>query len=283
LIIIRVVKGVFMSYIDELFGIKEKVVILTGGGGVIASGMAESILKADARVILWDISKEALDAAKQRLGDATGKKDNIYLSVVDAFKEDSVKLAIEDAEKNFAAPDVLINAAGGNRGKSDFIKLDVATFESVVRLNLVAGLVVPTKVIAEYWMTKKIKGSIINLASMSSYIPLSGVWAYDAAKAGVLNLTMATAKEFAPYGIRVNAIAPGFFVGKQNKELLIKDDKTGELTDRGKSIVERTPFGRFGDSSELTGATLFLISDKAAGFVTGICIPVDGGYLIDNI
>ena len=272
-----------MSYIDDLFGIKEKVVILTGGGGVIASGMAEAILKADAKVLLWDITAESLDNAKKRLSDATGKGENIYTSLVDAFNEDSVKKAIEDAEKNFGTPDVLINAAGGNRGKSDFINLDVATFESVVRLNLVAGLVVPTKVLAEYWMNKKVKGSIINLASMSSYIPLSGVWAYDAAKAGVLNLTMATAKEFAPYGIRVNAIAPGFFVGKQNKELLIKDDKTGELTDRGNAIVAHTPFGRFGESSELIGATLFLISDKAAGFVTGICIPVDGGYLIHNI
>jgi NAD(P)-dependent dehydrogenase (short-subunit alcohol dehydrogenase family) len=272
-----------MSFIEDLFGIKEKTVVLTGGGGVIASGMAEAILNAGAKVILWDISKEAVDAAKARLSDATGKKDNIYLGIVDAFKEDSVKQAIEDAEKNFAAPNVLINAAGGNRGKTDFVNIDINQFESVIKLNLIAGLVVPTKVMCEYWIEKKIKGSIINMTSMSSYIPLSGVWAYDAAKAGVLNLTMATAKEFAKYGIRVNAIAPGFFVGKQNKDLLIKDDKTGELTERGKSIVQRTPFGRFGDASELTGTTLFLISDRASGFVTGVSIPVDGGYLIDNI
>ena len=118
---------------------------------------------------------------------------------------------------------------------------------------------------------------------MNSYLPLSGIWAYSAAKAGVLNLTQAASKEFAPFGIRVNAIAPGFFVGKQNKDLLIKNEATGELTDRGKSIISRTPFGRFGDVSELAGVTIFLISEQASGFITGVCVPVDGGYLIDNI
>ena len=156
------------------------------------------------------------------------------------------------------------------------------TFEFVLRLNLVAGLMVPTKVFASYWIDKKVKGAIINMASMASYIPLSGVWAYDAAKAAVLNLTQASAKEFAPHGIRVNAIAPGFFVGKQNRALLY-DESTGELTDRGKAIIARTPYGRFGETDELAGALLFLASDAAAGFVTGISLAVDGGYLVDNI
>jgi NAD(P)-dependent dehydrogenase (short-subunit alcohol dehydrogenase family) len=136
-------------------------------------------------------------------------------------------------------------------------------------------------VVASYWIEKKIKGSIINLASMTSYKPLSGVWAYNAAKAGVLNLTMAAANEFAPYGIRVNAIAPGFFLGKQNRALLV-DQKTGQYTDRGKAIIAHTPFGRFGDPWELAGATLFLASANASGFVTGVSIPVDGGYLAFN-
>ncbi len=117
---------------------------------------------------------------------------------------------------------------------------------------------------------------------MSSYIPLSGIWAYDAAKTAVVSLTMATAKEFASQGIRVNALAPGFFIGKQNRALLI-DEKTGDLTERGKKVISRTPFGRFGEASELAGALLFLASDSAAGFVTGVTIPVDGGYLVDNI
>jgi NAD(P)-dependent dehydrogenase (short-subunit alcohol dehydrogenase family) len=156
------------------------------------------------------------------------------------------------------------------------------TFRFVLQLNLVAGLMVPTKIFAAWWIERKIRGSIINITSMASYLPLSGVWAYDAAKAGVLNLTQGAAKELAPHGIRVNAIAPGFFLGKQNRALLI-DEKTGELTPRGHSIIAHTPFGRFGETAELAGALLFLASPRAAGFVTGVSLPVDGGYLINNI
>ena len=117
---------------------------------------------------------------------------------------------------------------------------------------------------------------------MASYSPLSGAWAYDAAKAGVLSLAMGAAGEFARYGIRVNAIAPGFFFGKQNRSLLV-DEKTGDYTERGKAVIHQTPFGRLGEADELVGATLFLASNKASGFVTGVSIPVDGGYLTFNI
>jgi NAD(P)-dependent dehydrogenase (short-subunit alcohol dehydrogenase family) len=151
-----------------------------------------------------------------------------------------------------------------------------------LRLNLVAGLLVPTKILAARWIERKVKGTIINIASMASYVPLSGVWGYDAAKAGVLNLTQAAAKELAPHGIRVNAIAPGFFLGKQNRALLV-DEKTGELTARGQAIIKRTPYGRFGEAAELAGALLFLASPRASGFITGVSIPVDGGFLVDNI
>ena len=132
------------------------------------------------------------------------------------------------------------------------------------------------------WIKAGTKGAVINIASMGSYVPLSGVWAYNAAKAGVLNLTMAAAKEFAPHGIRVNALAPGFFLGNQNRALLI-DSATGELTERGKKIIGHTPFGRFGEVAELSGALLFLASEAASGFVTGVTVPVDGGYLVDNV
>ena len=224
-----------------------------------------------------------LTLSKNHLDETTGLGKNIYTVIADTTNEDSILKGIQDTEKNLGKPNVLINAAGGNRGKSDFIDVDVSQFEFVLKLNLIAGLVVPTKVISKYWMENKIKGSIINMTSMSSYIPLSGVWAYNASKAAVLNLTMATAKEFAPHGIRVNAIAPGFFVGRQNKDLLIKNEKTGELTDRGNDIIRRTPFGRFGEASELAGAAIFLISDKASGFITGVSLAVDGGFLVDNI
>jgi NAD(P)-dependent dehydrogenase (short-subunit alcohol dehydrogenase family) len=272
-----------MSYLDEMFGLDGKTVVLTGGGGAIAGAFSEALLKAGAKLALWDVVQEALDAAKERLSQSTGKGANIYCEKVDTTSEAEVERAIEATEKNLAAPNVLINAAGGNRGKSAFVDTDMEQFDFVLRLNLVAGLMVPTKVMAAYWIRRKVTGSIINMASMASYVPLSGVWAYDAAKAAVMNLTMAAAKEFAPHGIRVNALAPGFFIGKQNKDLLIKNDKTGELTDRGKDVIAHTPAGRFGDVSELGGAVVFLASEAAAGFVTGITVPVDGGYLVQNI
>ena len=202
--------------------------------------------------------------------------------VTDAGDEASVAQAVSLTLASCGGLDVLVNAAGGNRGKAPFLQADLAQFEQVLRLNLVAGLVVPTKVVCRDWIARGVKGAVVNLASMGSYVPLSGVWAYNAAKAGVVNLTMATAKEFAPSGIRVNAIAPGFFVGKQNRALLI-DEKTGELTPRGRDVIARTPVGRFGEARELCGAALFLASNEAAGFVTGVCVPVDGGFLVDCI
>jgi NAD(P)-dependent dehydrogenase (short-subunit alcohol dehydrogenase family) len=271
-----------MSYITRMFGLDGKVAVLTGGGGVIAGAISAALLESGASVALWDIAQDALDEAKERLVGKEGSERVLCLTA-DATDEESVRTAIDETEKALGAPDLLVNAAGGNRGKSPFVESDKDTFEFVLKLNLVAGLMVPTKVMAAYWIEKKRPAAVINLASMASYIPLSGIWAYNAAKAGVLNLTMALAKELAAYKIRVNAIAPGFFIGKQNKDLLIKDEATGELTERGKAIIERTPFGRFGEVSELAGAALFLASEEAAGFITGVTLPVDGGYLADNI
>ncbi len=271
-----------MSYVEEMFGLKGKTVAITGGGGVLAGAMSEALLKAGANVSLWDIAKEAIDEAISRLTGSIGLKDQLDGVVVNAMERKSVEEAIQTTVRRFGSLDVLINAAGGNRGKSPFNETDMEQFEFVLKLNLIAGLMVPTQAVTEYWIKNKIKGSIINLASMASYIPLSGVWAYDAAKAAVKNLTMGAAKEFAPYGIRVNALAPGFFIGKQNRALLI-DEKTGELTDRGKAVIAHTPFGRFGEAGELSGAVLFLANNNASGFVTGITVPVDGGYLVHNI
>ena len=271
-----------MSYVEDMFGLAGKTAIITGGGGVIAGALSEALLGAGANVSLWEIQREAADAAANRLVESCRAEGRVQGVVADAFSEERVREALAETEKRFGSVDILINCAGGNRGTCRFVELDVAAFESIVRLNLIAGLVVPTKVVATNWISRKQKGCVINMCSMGSYIPLSAVWAYDAAKAAVLNLTMATAKEFAAQGIRVNALAPGFFVGKQNRALLI-DEKTGNLTLRGQSVISHTPFGRFGEAKELSGALLFLASDKAAGFVTGVSIPVDGGFLVDNI
>ncbi|MBU0926875.1 MAG: SDR family oxidoreductase [Spirochaetes bacterium] len=274
-----------MSYLDTMFSYEGKTVAITGGGGVIAGAMAEAFLRAGANVALWDIKAEFAEAAGRRLAAMPGLEGaaaRILPAEVDATSEPSVRAALEAAAASLGGPHVLVNAAGGNKGKSDFVEIDVPMFVDTLRLNLIAGLVVPTKVTAAYWIEKGVKGNIINMSSMSSYIPLSGVWAYGAAKAAVLNLTMACAKEFAPAGIRVNGIAPGFFVGKQNKALLF-DEQTGELTRRGEDVIAHTPFGRFGDVSEIAGVSLYLASDAAAGFVTGVTVPVDGGYLVHNI
>ena len=269
-------------YLEQMFGLSDTVAVITGGAGAIAAALAAAILKAGAKVALWDL-EGTIDAAMTRLkGEIEGIEDRLFGYETDTGSEEAVGKAIQATESSFGAPNLLINGVGGNRGKCPFVDQDMETFEFVLKLNLVAGLMVPTKVFASYWIDKKVKGAIINMASMASYIPLSGVWAYDAAKAAVLNLTQASAKEFAPHGIRVNAIAPGFFVGKQNRALLY-DESTGELTDRGKAIIARTPYGRFGETDELAGALLFLASDAAAGFVTGISLVVDGGYLVDNI
>lgn len=275
-------RGKDMNYLEKMFSLMGKTAIISGGAGAIGLVMSEALLKAGANIVVWSRSKESIDKACGHLNGIDGATGKVLGVQVDAGVEEQVKKALKAAHDHFGGVDILINGVGGNIGKSSLIETDMEIFQKVLHMNLVAGLMIPTKIVGAYWIEKKIKGSIINLTSMASYNPLSGVWAYDAAKAATLNLTMASAKEFAQYGIRVNAIAPGFFLGKQNKALLI-DQKTGEYTDRGKSVIAHTPYGRFGDVQELAGATLFLSSDRAAGFVTGVSIPVDGGYLVHNI
>ena len=271
-----------MSYLDEMFGLDGKTAVVSGGAGVIGTVMSEALLRAGARVMIWSRSRESVDSALEKMKEVPGSEGKAAGMQVDAGKEDEVERALQETSASFSTPDILINGVGGNIGKYPLIEQDMELFEKVLHMNLVAGLMIPTKIFGKYWIENNIKGSIINLTSMASYNPLSGVWAYDAAKSATLNLTMAAANEFAAHGIRVNAIAPGFFLGKQNRALLV-DQESGEYTERGKAVIAHTPYGRFGEVGELAGATVFLASDKAAGFVTGVSIPVDGGYLIHNI
>lgn len=271
-----------MNYLEKMFSLEGKTAIISGGAGAIGLVMSEALLRAGANIMVWSRSKESIDKALGHLNSIDDTKGKVAGNQVDAGIEDQVEKALQKADEIFGGVDILINGVGGNIGKSPLIETDMETFQKVLHMNLVAGLMIPTKILGAYWIEKKIKGAIINLTSMASYNPLSGVWAYDAAKSATLNLTMASANEFAKHGIRVNAIAPGFFLGKQNKALLVNQE-TGEYTDRGKSVIAHTPYGRFGDVQELAGATVFLASDTAAGFVTGVSIPVDGGYLIHNI
>jgi NAD(P)-dependent dehydrogenase (short-subunit alcohol dehydrogenase family) len=271
-----------MNYLEDMFGLTGKTAVVTGGAGAIGTVMSDALLRAGANVVVWSRTRESIDAFVEKYQDTPELLARVHGIQVDTGDEQAVAKAFMQSCGRFGLPEILINGVGGNRGKTAFLDLELCLFREVLEMNLVAGLVVPTKLFCRRWIAEKIKGCIINLTSMTSYNPLSGVWAYDAAKAATLNLTMAAANEFAPCGIRVNAIAPGFFIGKQNKTLLI-DEKTGEYTERGKAVLGHTPFKRFGDVSELAGATLFLASSRASGFVTGVSIPVDGGYLVHNI
>ncbi len=269
---------------DDLFNLEGLTVVITGGGGVIPGAMAKALIGAGAKVSLWGRGRSRpVEEVVNEMGEETGRPELVHGYTVDTGDKDAVQAALEQTASEFGEPGTLINGVGGNKGKSAFNDADLETFKEILEMNLLSGLVIPTQVFTSYWIEKKTKASVVNIASMTSYIPLSGVWAYDAAKSGVINLTMACAKEFAPYGIRVNGVAPGFFLGRQNRRLLVADDETGELTPRGKAVIGHTPFGRFGEAHELGGVTIFLVSEEASGFVTGVTIPVDGGYLVHNI
>lgn len=280
-----------MAFIENMFSLRGRVAVVTGGAGGLPSVIAAAYLKAGAAVSIWGRGTahpmdEALQKIKAELQDTEGETFvstiKCHAVTVDTSDSRAVEEALKETEKKLGTPDILLNGVGGNMGKSSFVDTDEAKFMDILKLNLLSGLVTPSKVFARYWVDKNIAGDIINMTSMTSYKALSGVWAYDAAKAGTLNLTEGLAKELAPHNIRVNAIAPGFFIGHQNKALLM-DESTGTLTARGQAIIDRTPFGRFGKNEELCGTAIYLASRHASGFVSGVSIPVDGGFLADNI
>lgn len=264
--------------------LKNEIAVITGGTGAIGATFAKALCSAGAKVVILGRGKtKPVSQAAEEIERETGLKGLLFGYQCDASDEKEMADVLDKISSEVGMPTLLVNAAGGNKGKAPFTEVDVDIFDEVVKMNLLGGLVIPTKHMAKLWIAKGVKGSIINIASMASYLPLSGVWAYAASKAGVMNLTAGLAKEFAASGIRVNAIAPGFFVGNQNKDLLYKDYEKGILSDRGEQIINHTPYGRFGKLEELNGTLLYLSDSEASGFVTGVTIPVDGGYLIDNI
>jgi NAD(P)-dependent dehydrogenase (short-subunit alcohol dehydrogenase family) len=269
-----------MSYLETKYGLKGKTAIITGGGGTLCSAIAEGFAAAGANIILWDINAANLKAKSEIIAKSCGDAKRVATVEVNLMDENSIVGALEKSVKIFGQVDILLNGAGGNRGKGPLVDVKAEDFDFVLKLNLLAGCILPTKHIAKYWIDNKIKGRIINIASMAGFNPLSGIWAYSSAKAAVMNQTMGHAKELAPYGIRVNAIAPGFFIADQNRKLLLNDDNTP--TQRGQDVLARTPMGGFGLPEYLTGATIFLASD-ASEFVTGVTLPIDGGYLCNNI
>lgn len=268
-----------MTYIEKLFGLQEKVAIVTGGTGVLGSVMCEALAQAGAKVVVIGRRKDAADKVVASIIANGGEALAIQADVLNAemLREARTKIL-----EHFGTIDILVNAAGGNLPGAvippdkTFRDLCLTDFTKVVDLNL-GGSVLPSQVFGEVMMEKK-KGVIVNISSLSASVPLTRVAGYSAAKAAISNFTQWLSVEMATKfgeGIRVNAIAPGFFLTEQNRTLLTHED--GSLSDRGKAIVSGTPFGRFGQPEELSGALLWLCSE-ASGFVSGIVVPVDGAY-----
>ncbi|GHN02549.1 dioxygenase [Cytophagales bacterium WSM2-2] len=267
------------SYIENLFTLKGKVAVVTGGTGVLGSAMCYALANAGAKVVILGRRMEAANVIVSSIVSSKGEAMAVCSDVMDA---DQLKDARSKIIERFGTIDILVNGAGGNipgavvAPDESFMDLKMNDFQKVMELNL-TGTVLPSQIFGEVIVKNK-RGVIINISSLTAFIPLTRVVGYSAAKAAVSNFTQWLAVEMAKkYGdaIRVNAIAPGFFLTEQNRSLLTKSDNT--LTDRGKLIVQNTPFARFGKAEELCGTLLWLCSD-AASFVSGAIVPVDGGY-----
>ncbi len=266
-----------------------KVVVITGAGGVLCSSFAKALAKQGHKIALLDLNEEAAKAAAAEIvaegGDAKGYKANV-------LDKENLIAVHEAIVADYGKCQILINGAGGNSPKcttlhenfqegdesaedfATFFNLDKTGFNFVFDLNLM-GTLLPTQVFAKDMLG--VEGCcILNVSSMNAFRPLTKIPAYSAAKAAVSNFTQWLAVHFAGQGIRVNAIAPGFFVTNQNRALLF--DAEGNPTPRTEKILRATPMGRFGEADELLGTLLWLTDEKASGFVTGVVVPVDGGF-----
>uniref|UniRef100_UPI003217A24D SDR family oxidoreductase n=1 Tax=uncultured Draconibacterium sp. TaxID=1573823 RepID=UPI003217A24D len=269
--------------------LKNKVCVITGGAGVLGSAMVKAIASVGTKIAIADINKEVADKVAAEIAAEYGAQViGIEANVLDKASLEKAKAEINEKLGNI---DILINGAGGNSPQAttkvevmtvenienpedSFYGLEMEGFDKVFALNF-KGTLLPTMVFTKD-MLKNRKGVVLNISSMNSYKPLTKIPAYSAAKASINNFTEWLSVHLAKVGIRVNAIAPGFFITNQNR-FLVTDEKTGNYSPRGQKIVDNTPMGKFGEPEDLQGATLFLISD-VSNFITGIVIPVDGGY-----
>ncbi len=261
------------------FDISNKVCVITGGSGVLGGTIASYLLANKAKVVILDFNQNALDSKLKSLSEIS---NNILGYVCDVLNKSRVEEVCEEIISQWGKVDVLLNAAGGNMPGATIAEdqtifdLNIDDFKKVLDLNL-NGTLIPSLVFGKV-MTDQGKGVIINYSSMAALKPITRVVGYSASKAAVTNLTEWMAIELAfKFGdkLRVNAIAPGFFIGNQNRRLLLNED--GSLTARGEKIIINTPMKRFGKAEELNGTIHWLISDAAA-FVTGVVIPIDGGF-----
>lgn len=269
------------------YNFKDKVVILTGAGGVLISRFAKAYAEAGAKVALLDLNKEAA----QKNADEIIKSGGIAFAYeCNVLKKQSIEAVRDQIEVELGTVDILINGAGGNNPKATtdnefheingveglktFFDLDEESISFVFNLNFL-GTLLPTQVFAQDMVGKK-GSSILNISSMNGFTPLTKIPAYSGAKSAVSNFTQWLAVHFSHVDIRVNAIAPGFLVSNQNRALLFNED--GIPTERANKILKNTPMGRFGDAEELLGGVLYLTDEKAASFVNGIVLPIDGGF-----
>lgn len=266
-----------------------KVAVVTGAGGVLCSMFARALAQCGAKVALLDINEEA---AKKVAAEIAAEGFDAKGYPCDCLSKESCQAAREQIHRDFGPCDILLNGAGGNNPRAttdkeyyedgdlldpevkSFFDLEPAGVEFVINLNFL-GVLLPTQVFAQDMLEKK-EGVILNISSMNAYTPLTKIPAYSGAKAAVSNFTQWLAVHFAGTGIRVNAIAPGFLVSNQNRALLFHED--GTPTPRTGKILAGTPMGRFGDAEELVGGVLFLLSKEAASFITGVVLPIDGGF-----
>ncbi|MBR3151702.1 MAG: SDR family oxidoreductase [Erysipelotrichaceae bacterium] len=266
-----------------------KVAVVTGAGGVLCSAFAKDLARAGAKVAMLDLHGENAARFAEEINAEGGCAKAYACNVLD--KERCYEVA-DEIEKDLGPCDILLNGAGGNNPRAttdkeyfeigdieadtkSFFDLDKSGVEFVFGLNFL-GTLIPTQAFARQMIGRK-GCCILNISSMNAYTPLTKIPAYSGAKAAVSNFTQWLAVHFSKVGIRVNAIAPGFFATKQNQALLFNED--GTPTKRTEKILAATPMGRFGDSEkELSGAVLFLLNEEAAGFITGVTLPIDGGF-----
>ncbi len=268
------------EYIRNLFSVEGRVAVVTGGGGVLCGAMSRALGRAGARVAVLDL---VLEAAQRVADEVTAVGGQAIAARCDVLDKVSVEAAARQVVEAFGRVDILINGAGGNKKQATtgpdlpFFDLPPDAVQWVFNLNLV-GTLLPSQVFGKL-MAEQGEGIILNISSMNAFRPLTRIPAYSAAKAAVSNFTqwlaVHMAQEYSPH-IRVNAIAPGFFLTEQNR-FLLTEGATGELTERGQTIITHTPMGRFGDPEDLVGTVLWLLS-PASAFVTGIVVPVDGGF-----